>query len=174
MSDGNEGVLCIPQSSSITGTSQSDCWVSYSGHSLEGLAPLQRCSQCILQPQPTVQGNERVLIFAKISHYWNLTIRLFSVISRTLIRGSLSLCREADGVFYSLSWLGKWTRGRRWRRDRFRKSKQALWFYDINRLVAADISLAYKMSTIVGLFLVNFAIMIYNYMQLKILSSQIS
>ena len=28
-SDGNEGVLCIPQSSSITGTSPSDCFVSY-------------------------------------------------------------------------------------------------------------------------------------------------
>ena len=33
-SNGNEGVLCIPQSSSITGTSPSDCLVSYPGHSL--------------------------------------------------------------------------------------------------------------------------------------------
>ena len=33
-SDGNEGVLCIPQSSSITETSLSDCLVSYPGHSL--------------------------------------------------------------------------------------------------------------------------------------------
>ena len=33
-SDGNEGVLCIPQSSSITGTSTLDCLVSYQGHSL--------------------------------------------------------------------------------------------------------------------------------------------
>ena len=32
-SDGNEGVLRIPQSSSITGTSPSDCLVSYIGHS---------------------------------------------------------------------------------------------------------------------------------------------
>ena len=31
---GNEGALCIPQSSSITGTSPSDCLVSYPGHSL--------------------------------------------------------------------------------------------------------------------------------------------
>ena len=54
-SDGNEGVLRIPQSSSITGTSPSDCSVSYPGHSLgwRGLIPLQRCSQCILQPQQT-------------------------------------------------------------------------------------------------------------------------
>ena len=33
-SDGNEGVLSIPQSSSITGTSPSDCLVSYPEHSL--------------------------------------------------------------------------------------------------------------------------------------------
>ena len=31
VSDGNEGVLCIPQSSSITGASPSDCLVSYPG-----------------------------------------------------------------------------------------------------------------------------------------------
>ena len=32
--NGNEGVLCISQSSSITGTSLSNCLVSYLGHSL--------------------------------------------------------------------------------------------------------------------------------------------
>ena len=32
-SDDNEGVLRIPKSSSITGTSPSDCLVSYLGHS---------------------------------------------------------------------------------------------------------------------------------------------
>ena len=32
-SDGNEGVLHIRQSSSVTGTSLSDCLVSYPGHS---------------------------------------------------------------------------------------------------------------------------------------------
>ena len=31
---GNEGVLCIPQCSGITGASPSDCLVSYPGHSL--------------------------------------------------------------------------------------------------------------------------------------------
>ena len=34
-SDGNEGVHCIPQSFSITGTSPSDCLMSYPGHSLD-------------------------------------------------------------------------------------------------------------------------------------------
>ena len=35
-SNGNEGVLSILESPSITGTSPSDCLVSYLGHSLEG------------------------------------------------------------------------------------------------------------------------------------------
>ena len=35
-SDANERLLRIPQSSSLTGTSPSDCLVSYTGHSLVG------------------------------------------------------------------------------------------------------------------------------------------
>ena len=55
-SDGDEVVVRIPQSSSIAWTSPSYCLVSYPGHSLGGgLTPLQRCSQCILQPQQTGQ-----------------------------------------------------------------------------------------------------------------------
>ena len=43
----------------------------------------------------------------KLQHCLNLTIRLFSVISRTLVRGGvLPLCRGAVSVFYSPSWLG--------------------------------------------------------------------
>ena len=50
-SDGNKGVLRIPQSSRFTETSPSGCLVSYPRHSLgSGLTPLQRSSQCILQP----------------------------------------------------------------------------------------------------------------------------
>ena len=42
-SDDNEGVIRIPQSSSITGISPSDCLVSYPGHSLAGsVLPLCR------------------------------------------------------------------------------------------------------------------------------------
>ena len=54
-SNGNKGVLSIPQSSSNTRTSPSDCLMSLSGHSLAGggLTLLQRCSRCILQPQLT-------------------------------------------------------------------------------------------------------------------------
>ena len=36
---GNKGVLCIPQSSSITGTLPLNCLVSYPKHSLEGSYP---------------------------------------------------------------------------------------------------------------------------------------
>ena len=44
----------------------------------------------------------------KSQHHWNLTIRLFSVISRTLIGGGvLPLCRGSVSVFYSPSQLGK-------------------------------------------------------------------
>ena len=56
-SNGNEGLLFIPQSFSITGTSPIDCLVSYPGHSLRR-GVLQGCSQCILQPQPTEQYTE--------------------------------------------------------------------------------------------------------------------
>ena len=41
-SNGNEAVLRIPQSSSITGTSPSNCFVSYPGHSLQGVLSLCR------------------------------------------------------------------------------------------------------------------------------------
>ena len=50
-SDGNERVLCIPQSSSTAGTSPSACLVSYQDI-------LLRCSQCIFQPQLTGQYTE--------------------------------------------------------------------------------------------------------------------
>ena len=39
-SDGNEGVLRISQSFSITRGSPSDCLISYTGHSLAGFYPL--------------------------------------------------------------------------------------------------------------------------------------
>ena len=43
--------------------------------------------------------------------HWNLIIRLFSVISRTLIRRVLPLSSGAVGVFYSPSCLGKFNFG---------------------------------------------------------------
>ena len=45
--DDNEGVLYIPQSSSITGTSPSDCLVSYHRHLLEGSGVLPLCRDAV-------------------------------------------------------------------------------------------------------------------------------
>ena len=41
-SDSNEGVICIHQSSCMTGTLTSDCLVSYPGYLLGSLTPLHR------------------------------------------------------------------------------------------------------------------------------------
>ena len=58
-----EGVLRIPQSSSITGTSPSDCLVSYPGHSSrgEGFLPLWREALSVFY-SPSWQGNLAVEI----------------------------------------------------------------------------------------------------------------
>ena len=50
-SNGNEGVLRISQSSCITGTSPSDCLVSYLGHSLVGSYPSAEV-QSVYSPAP--------------------------------------------------------------------------------------------------------------------------
>ena len=57
-SNGNEEVLLIPQSFSITGASLSDCLVTWGS-----LTPLQRNSQYILQPQLT---EPHITIFKEI------------------------------------------------------------------------------------------------------------
>ena len=46
-SNGSEEILCIHQSSSITGISPSDCFMSYPGHSLGGVLPLCRGAVCV-------------------------------------------------------------------------------------------------------------------------------
>ena len=50
--DGTERVLRIHEISILTGTSPSDCLVSYQD-TRGSLTPLQRCTQCILRTQPT-------------------------------------------------------------------------------------------------------------------------
>ena len=63
-------------------------------------------------------------LFPMLLHYWNLTIRLFNVISWILV-GVLPLCRDAVGVFYRPSRLVKWERERErgyweWEREKKR------------------------------------------------------
>ena len=53
------------------------------------------------QSGPRSNGNKGVLRIPQ--HCWNLTIRLFSVISRTLVGRRVTLCRGAVSVFYSPS-----------------------------------------------------------------------
>ena len=74
-SDGNEGLLHIPQDSSSTGTSPSDCLESYLWPLVGGsLTLLQRCSQCILQPSHKLTG-EQGLIYGS-----NRNILSFSIL----------------------------------------------------------------------------------------------
>ena len=54
--NGNEGVFHIPQSSSITGTSPSDCLVSYPGDSLGRVLPLCRGTVSVFY-RPSQLGN---------------------------------------------------------------------------------------------------------------------
>ena len=66
-SDGNEGVVCFPQSSSITGTSASDCLVSYTGHFLVvvGVLPLCRGAVGVFY-SPSRLGN----LICKCQTWW--------------------------------------------------------------------------------------------------------
>ena len=72
-SDGNEGVFCIPQSSSITGATLSDCLMSYPRHSLGGgLTPLQKCCYILL---PHLTGLYRLgltfwQVLSSLTNYW--------------------------------------------------------------------------------------------------------
>ena len=72
--------LSIPQSFSITGASPSDCLMSYPGHSLSG----------------GYSSAEVQSLYSTALADW--AIRLFSVISRTLVGWVLPLCRDAVGV----------------------------------------------------------------------------
>ena len=72
----NEGVLRIPQMPSISGTSPSDCLVSYPGHSL-GVLPFCRC---ILLPQPTGQVVSYLMpniVYIYISNIYDLLTNRF-------------------------------------------------------------------------------------------------
>ena len=83
-SNGNGRVLCIPQSSIITGTSHSDCLVSYTGR---GLTPLQRSRRWILYPQLTGLSAMLCCFFKHHSDYHD---RMLFVLKCTEI-SSLSL-----------------------------------------------------------------------------------
>ena len=74
----------------------------------EGLTPLQRSSQCILQPQPT--GQALLLDQWLLNHQDPVLVPYGSpaIVSRwPRWAGGLPICRGAVSVFYSPGWLGK-------------------------------------------------------------------
>ena len=58
------------------------------------------------QSGPGSNGNEEILRIPQGYTDWSLAIRLFNVISKILVWAVLPLCRDAVGVFYSISQLG--------------------------------------------------------------------
>ena len=80
-SDGNERVFCIPQSSTINGTSASDCLVSYPKH-IESVLLLRRDAVNLCY-SPSWLGNSRIfrnyncLIIVKMQYYHlNMLLRM--------------------------------------------------------------------------------------------------
>ena len=97
-SDGSKGVLHIPQSSSITGTSLPEFLVSYWRHSLGGLTLLQRCSRYILQSQPS-----GLYVFEKCIKYF-LSF-LWLIVGQTELCSLGQSTRLKEGKFLN-SWGG--------------------------------------------------------------------
>ena len=106
-SGSNEGVLFVPQSSSITEASPSDGSVSYKNTRWGSLTLCRDavgvfCSSSQLWPQDTRWGSltlcrDAVGEFCSSSQLWPQDTRW----------GSLTLCRDAVGVFCSSSQLGQ-------------------------------------------------------------------
>ncbi len=84
-SDGNEGVLRIPQSSSIAGTSPSDCLVSYPGHTLGVVLPLCKGAVGVFY-SPSRLGNTQLnvkrVLFQIIQLIKRFYFKLFSLLKQ--------------------------------------------------------------------------------------------
>ena len=89
--NGNEGVLHIPQNSSITVTSPSDCLVSYPGH--------------LLGVVRSYISAEMKLVYSTAPADWASDC-LLSYLEHLWVEEVLPLCRDAVSVFWSPSWLG--------------------------------------------------------------------
>ena len=92
-SDGNNGALLIPKSSCLTGTSSSDCLVSYPGNLLAGVLPICREAINVLC-DPSRLGkkfNELINLvdFISTPYFVGATNIYFWVILSSLIWGTL-------------------------------------------------------------------------------------
>ena len=79
-SNGNEGVLYIPESSSITRTSPSDCLVSYLGHWLVGVLPLCKGTVGVFYNPSRLGKNNLDTVVCFKDYYLILMILQFKVI----------------------------------------------------------------------------------------------
>ena len=104
-SDGNEGVLCIPQSSSINVATASDNLVSYQDTHWGSLAPLQRCSRCNLQPLSLPTGQRSMEDSADLN--WCVLVGVVEqmewIYYLAILSFSLSLSLSLSPPFPSLS-----------------------------------------------------------------------
>ena len=70
-SNENEGVLRIPQSSSIAGTLLSDCLVPYTGHSL-GVSYSSAVKQSVYSTAPADWPNYFYYYYYYYNYFWNI------------------------------------------------------------------------------------------------------
>ena len=77
-SDDNEGALRIPQSSSITGTSPSNCLVLYPEHSLGSFTSLERWSRGIQQTRPS---KDLSVLQIKTNSQWDILFLFYYLLT---------------------------------------------------------------------------------------------
>ena len=82
--DGNEGVLRIPQSSSITGTSPSDCLVSYPGHSLGEHYPFAEGAVGVFYSHSRL-SNDRSLLINLLTPVLQLVKKLYGCCTNRIV-----------------------------------------------------------------------------------------
>ena len=75
-SNGNEEVLCVPQS--ITVASPSDCLVTYPGHSLEGVLPLCRDAVGLFYGPPLLWESCFIIYLLWVTVLFGLVGRVFA------------------------------------------------------------------------------------------------
>ena len=100
-SDGNKGVLCIPQSSSVTGVLPSDFLCHILDIHWTSLTPQQRYSKCILQAKPTVLPRDWGISFKR-----EVLQRRPLRVQAWVVSPSGSLGTENLTVYRLLHWVG--------------------------------------------------------------------
>ena len=90
-SNDNEGVLRTLQSSSITWTSPSDCFVSYPGHSFWGVLPL--CKEQSVYSTAEADWAIQVLFFSTNKHIMLWCLVIMALFCAAIGRDSVSLLR---------------------------------------------------------------------------------